>query len=257
MAGYPDLFRARRLGYGPFVLMQHGAGQSYHGDRRSAGNQSYAGAKDHDDVVLFIVPGPDPARWWAARYPDARVCIAGNVKPLPAREGGRSRVVAVTFHWPCALIPEVGSAWREFRDATAALAERWTVLGHWHPRWGSILRAWYAGHGIEPVADLADVARRSDVLIADNTSALYEYAATDRPVIVLNSRRYRRDVHHGLRFWDASFVGLQVDDPARLAEAVTTAYMDPPGLAADRRAAVGLVYAPGDAGVAAAAIAAM
>ncbi len=257
VAGWADLFRARRLGYGPFVLLQHGAGQSYNGDPRSAGNHSYAGARDHGDVALFIVPGPDPARRWRARYPHSRVVEVGNTKPLPAREGPRDRVVAVTFHWPCALIPEAGTAWREYRDALPALTERWTVLGHWHPRWGDALRRWYEAHGIEPVASLTEVARRSDVLVADNTSAIYEYAATGRPVVLLNSRRYRRSVNHGLRFWDAAHVGLSVNSADGLASAIGTAYMDPPGLREARGQALALVYAPGDAATAAEAIAAM
>jgi len=259
VASYSDLFRARRLGYGPFVLMQHGAGQSYGGDPRTSGNQHYAGGKDHDDVALFVVPGPDPAARWRAAYPGIPVVTSGLMRRLPEREGERSRTVAVTFHWPCAVLPEMGSAWREYRDAIAALSRdvRWTVLGHWHPRWGGILRDWYASVGIEPVESMDEVARRADVLVADNTSAMFEWAATDRPVVVLNSRRYREHVDHGLRFWQASYVGIQVDAPDGLPAAVAAAYADPPGLRADRRRAVALVYGPGDVETVAAAIAAM
>lgn len=257
VASWFDLHRGRSLGYGPFVLMQHGSGQSYHGDPRGTRSHSYAGAPDHEDVALFIVPGPDPARRWRERYPDTPVVTAGNVKPLPVREGEPGRVVAVTFHWPCSLIPEAGSAWREFRDALPALARRYHVLGHWHPRWGDVLRVWYEAHGIEPVRSLDDVARRADVLVADNTSAIYEFAATGRPVVLLNSHRYRPDVQHGLRFWDASHVGLHVNDPAALADTIQTALLDPPGVRWAREHAVSMVYAPGGARVAAEAIAAM
>lgn len=246
VAGWLDLHRARALGYGPFVLMQHGAGQSYPGDARSARSHSYAGARDHDDVALFVVPGPDPARRWAERYPTARIVMAGNLKPLPAREGEPGHVVAVTFHWPCALVPETGSAWHDFRDAVRELSIRATVLGHWHPRWGDHLRRWYESVGIEPVASLDEIARRSDVLVADNTSAIYEYADTGRPVVLMNSPRYRRDIDHGLRFWGASHVGLHVDDPARLWDGVRMAMVDPPGVRWARNHALSMVYAPGD-----------
>jgi len=245
VAGWPDLYRARRLGYGPFVLLQHGAGQSYNGDRHSAGSHSYAGARDHDDVAVFVVPGPDPAKRWAERYPEARVVQSGNMKPLPAREGEPGRVVAVTFHWPCAIIPEAGTAWRHYSRAVIALAERTPLLGHWHPRWGDHLRRWYEDNGIEPVVSLDEVARRSDLLVADNTSAIFEYADTGRPVLLLNSPRYRRHVQHGLRFWDASHVGIQVDDPERLWEGVRMALADPPGMRWARRQALSMVYAPG------------
>jgi hypothetical protein len=254
VAGWFDLFRARRLGYGPFVLMQHGAGQSYHGDRRSAGNPSYAGAPGMGDVRLFVVPGADPAARWRAAYPEAAVAMVGNVKPLPARVPDDERTVAVTFHWPCGLVPETGSAWRDFRGALPALAERYRVIGHWHPRWGDEFARQYERVGIEPVASLDDVARRADVLVADNTSALFEWAATDRPVVLLNSPRYRRHVRHGMRFWDLAHVGLQVDEPGRLMDTVRMALVDPTGVRLARREVVRVVYAGGGAADAAEAI---
>lgn len=257
VAGYFDLFRARRMGYGPFVLMQHGAGQSYHGDRRSAGNPAYAGGKGLDDVRLFLVPGADPAARFRAVYPDTRVASVGLLRPLAARVGDPDGTVAVTFHWPCGLIPETGSAWREYRAALPALAERFHVIGHWHPRWGDNLRRQYEAVGIEPVASLDEVARRADVLVADNTSALFEWAATDRPVTLLNSTRYRRGVRHGMRFWDASVMGLQVDEPDRLPDAVHMSLVDPPGVRLARREVVRGVYAGDGAAAAAEAIAAV
>lgn len=257
VAGYTDLFRARRLGYGPFVMLQHGAGQSYHGDPRGAGNPSYAGGCDHDDVALFVVPGPDPERRWRERYPSTPVVCSGNLRPLPGRVGEPGKTVAVTFHWPCGLVPETRSAWREYRDALPGLTERWTVLGHWHPRWGDVLRRWYEEHGIEPVADIAEVARRADLLVADNTSAIFEWAATGRPVVVLNASRYRKRVAHGLRFWEASTVGVQVERTADLEAAVSMGLMDPRGLREERARCVGMVYGAGSARLAAEAIARM
>lgn len=261
VAGYRDMFRARRLGYGPFVMMQHGAGQSYGGDPRSARNQAYAGGKDNDDVALFLVPGPHPAARWREAYPDARVVEVGNVKPLPAleaRPGDGKHVVAVTFHWPCGLIPETGTAWRTFRDTLPFLDERWEVIGTGHPRWfADTLAPWYHAHGIEPVASLEEVARRADVLVGDNTSAIFEFAAGDRPIVILNSPAYRRGVAHGLRFWDAATLGVQVDRPDGLIGAVRLALLDPPGLRAERARVLAMVYAGGGAPAAAEAIRAL
>lgn len=242
VAGWFDLQRARRLGFGPFVLAQHGAGQSYHGDRRSAGNPAYAGGRVGDDVRLFIVPGPDPEYRWQQSHPGVPVVRTGNLTPLPGRVGEPDGTVAVTFHWACSLIPETGSAWREFHRGLAALARHRRVLGHWHPRWGDALRKAYVTAGVEPVATLAEVARRADVLVADNTSAMYEFAATGRPVVVMDPGRYRRSVDHGLRFWAAASVGPSVGEAGDLGDAVTYALRD---LGPDRRArarAVGLVY---------------
>ena len=49
----------------------------------------------------------------------------------------------------------------------------------------------YEAHGIEYVPDFDDVLRRADVYACDNSSTLYEFASTGRPVVVLNAPWYR------------------------------------------------------------------
>ena len=80
--------------------------------------------------------------------------------------------------------------------------------------------------------------------------------STGRPVIVLNRPEYRREVEHGLRFWEAAGVGVNVDSPADLDAAIVRAVEDPPDVAAAREAALDIVYSPrsGGAAIAAAAI---
>ena len=137
-----------------------------------------------------------------------------------------SPVVAVSFHWNYHGIPEMRSAFDWYSKAVVELAKEVTVIGHGHPK-RKDLPDWYRAHGIEYVADFFEVCRRADVYACDNSSTLFEFASTGRPVVVLNAPWYFDGIdvraHHGLRFWDASQVGRNVRDPGRLAWAVDDA----------------------------------
>lgn len=260
VAGYAD---ACRIGAGPLVYVEHGAGQAY---TDAADNGSYSGGLGLDQVALFVAPGEHVAARWRARYPATPVAVVGCPKldrwhtHAPWIVDG-APTVAVTFHWDCGLVPETRSAVRHYQPALAHLRDSVSdmggvLLGHSHPRaWAPMHRLW-ASLGVPSTADLADVLDRADVLVADNTSALYEFASLDRPVLALNAPWYRRDVQHGLRFW-SHVPGLQVDEPDQLADGVAAAWADPPSAQALRTAAVALVYAHRDGTAAARAAAAI
>jgi len=163
------------------------------------------------------------------------------------RDGTAAPTVAVTFHWECGLVPETRSAWSHYDRVLPHLAAdpRWQLLGHGHPRlWGTIRRRW-AQLGVEHTPELDDVLDRADLLVGDNTSALFEFASTGRPVVVVNAPWYRRDVEHGLRFWSHP-PGLQVDRPEQLADTIARALADPPAARRIRAAAVAETYAATD-----------
>ena len=254
VAGYADATVMRPR---PVILLEHGAGQAYTGDPRSARNGSYAGGDGLEHAVAFVCPSSTVADRWRARYPATPAAVVGCPKLDPWHAGERGPlalpfrerwpVVAVTFHWDAPIIPETRSAWSHYDRALEALrddvrAAGGELLGHGHPRlWGAIERRWRA-LGVELVPRFADVLDRADVLVADNTSALYEFASTDRPVVVLNAPWYRRDVDHGLRFW-SHVPGLMIDEPDELVGAVRAALADPPDLRAIRGRAVAHAYA--------------
>lgn len=256
----------------PLVYLEHGAGQTYGGDPATAGNTAYAGGVGHDRVVLFLCPNEHVAAAWRAAYPEARAVAVGCPQldhwhgPLQEQEqqdhdqhddhdgsGGHADdgtalpVVAVTFHWDCGLAPETRSAWRHYDRHLPALAAdpRWRLLGHGHPRLWPTIKGRWAQLGIDHTRDLADVLDRADLLVGDNTSALYEFASLDRPVVVLNLPSYRRHVEHGLRFWSHP-PGLQVDRPDQLAPTIARALADPPAARQIRARAVARVYAHTD-----------
>jgi hypothetical protein len=220
VASYGDTKEARRFGYGPLAFLEHGIGQSY-GKPKGKANGSYSGGPDRDDTTLFLVPGPDPAARWREAYPRARVEVVGSPRldDLPRRtwheyEGYRF-VIAVSFHWPAPISVSgyAGSAIGEHSRQLEAIAKAYETIGHAHPKgdWPQRAARTFAKVGIPFVPDFDEVCRRADVYICDNSSTIYEFAATGRPVILLNASTWsRRGPELGLRFWAASHVGQNV-----------------------------------------------
>jgi len=249
VASYGDMIRARDAGRTRIALMEHGAGQSYGG--RNVRHGSYAGGMNRGAASLFLHPGPHPANRDRAAYPQARVEVVGSpyLDTLPQREGTPGRVVAFTFHFNGAICAETKTAYPAFFPAIVKLVGKYELLGTAHPmlwrkgRSGKQIADRYRQYGIEPVESFADICRRADVLIADNTSAMFAFAATGRPVVVMNAPWYDRRVNHGLRFWDAAEVGVNCDDPDTLGDCIEQALEDSPAQQAKREAALSLVYA--------------
>jgi hypothetical protein len=230
VASHRDLETARKRGADRIVLAQHGAGQSYGGDPQSALNPSYPGGDDNDDVGLFLVPNEHAERRWAERYPRACVRVVGSprldsIPPRTLDPLDDHPVVAVSFHWDPHISPEARSAFGWYRSVVVELAARYKVIGHAHPKRTDLPR-WYSRNHIEYVADFDEVCRRADVYVCDNSSTLFEFASTDRPVVVMNAPWYRRDVDHGLRFWEGAHLGVNVDRPGDLVDGVTDALRD-------------------------------
>jgi hypothetical protein len=253
---FGDMRGAFMAGRQRIALGQHGAGQSYSSD-----HPAYPGGRSQEPVSLFLVPNDHAAQRTRHRYPRARVEVVGCPKldTLPRLQISpleQEPVVAFSFHWDGpGIAPEMRSAWKWYQRAVPAIAKRHKVIGHAHPKVAPRVFRWYREAGIEIVESFAEVLRRADVYACDNSSSLFEFAATGRPVIVLNAPPYRREVEHGLRFWSAAGVGVNAD-PGTLAEAVETALADPPEVREAREAALDIVYRPrtGGAQLAAAAL---
>ena len=246
VASYGDTKEARRLGYGPLAFLEHGIGQSYGQGPRA--NGSYSGGPDRSDTELFLVPGEDPASKWRQAYPGARVEVVGcpRLDDLPRRVPDDQTTVAVSFHWPAPISVSgyAGTALGYFSAALPGLAQRFHVIGHAHPKgdWPARMEREYRRAGIEFVRDFDEVCRRADVYVCDNSSTIYEFAATGRPVVLMNANHWQRGPELGLRFWAASHVGVNVDRAADLGDAVAEALADSPEQQWAREDALALVY---------------
>lgn len=230
----------------PQVFCEHGAGQSY-----SSEHPSYAGGRGgRQNVRLFLCPNEAVAERNRAAYPQAEVATVGCPKldtwhRAPRKRKADPPVVVISFHWDCQVCPETRWAFPHYRQGLGAVARdpRWQLIGHGHPRALSALRGHYATLGVEVVEQFAEVVARADCYVCDNSSTMFEFASLGRPVVVLNAPWYRREVEHGLRFWEAAGVGVQCDEPEDLPEAIALALQDTPAQRKARRAGVALAYA--------------
>ena len=244
VASWGDYKRARKEGYERIAYLEHGAGQSYSGDRTSVDHPGYSGGRGHIGDGLYLVPNEYSANRWRSAYPHATVEVVGLVKHIPDREPGDGPVVGVSFHWPCGVAPETRTVFTHYRPALAALARKYSIIGHAHPRWSTepVVRQAFGRVGAPFVEDFDVVCRGADVYVCDNSSTIFEFASAGRPVVVLNGPSYRKDVNHGGRFWDWATVGVQVDRPDDLVAGVAQALSDEPAQRAERERIVDLVY---------------
>lgn len=205
----------RASGRARCIWVEHGAGQYYIDDPIDGARPPTKAARRRVDLIL--APGPDAADLFAEHCAGIPVVPVGCPK-LDAMQPVRDKlqpIVAVTFHWdPHRCAPERRSAYAHWAAAIQelpAIADRhgWRLLATCHPKAaGHVLPALeHAGYTIAP---LATILANADVLVADNTSAIFEAAALDVRPVLLDAPWYRRGVHHGLRFWTHADVGPRV-----------------------------------------------
>jgi hypothetical protein len=229
VAGWRDARWANN--HGRVVLMEHGCGQTY-----LDGGSYYAGGPNREFIDLFLCPNSHAATANRTAYPDTPCEVVGS----PAMDywhrladGWDQSIhldVGLSFHWqPKGGVDEMGSALsyyaRILKELNEAFDER--VVGHAHPRIDRSAQAIYRASGI-PWRTLQQIYSGCGVFCVDNSSVLYEFASLGKPVVVLNAPYMRRDVHHGLRFWEYADVGVQCDSPDNLKLAIEVAMIDPP-----------------------------
>jgi hypothetical protein len=228
----------------PVIFMEHGAGFRFQG-------HSYAGSPDRPNVALFLCQNESVADANRQAHPYAVVEVVGVPKmdllyEMPPKPPSDRPLVVIAFHWDCYVSPGTRSAIDHYEKAVPALAEfaaaqGWQLAGHSHPRIADRMRRLCRKAGIPFIEHLDTVFEQADLFIADATSAAYEFASLDRPVLSLNAPWYHDEPVRGIRFPD-HIPGLVIENPGELPSAAALALSDPPELAAARRAAVDAVY---------------
>ncbi len=222
VSSYSDLLVVKGC---PVVFFEHGTGFRYNNN-----HPSYSGSAKRDGVVLFCNVNELVAEQNASANPGVRSAIVGCPKldALTAVEfvPDDTAEVAFSWHWECNVVPETRSAWKHYQPHLQRIAQDskglWAPLGHAHPRaWKTVAKDYSAWKWCT-TRSFSDVCNRADVYVCDTSSTIYEFAALGRPVVVLNAPWYRKNVSHGLRFWD-HIPGIQVNDPKDLSSAIRQA----------------------------------
>lgn len=225
VCSYGDLSKALSSG-GKIITMEHGTGHSF-------GTSAYPDGKGKREYVdLALVPNEYTAKIVRAAR-STKVIVIGTPKmdavynsldfgvdlqsSLP-----KEPVIAVAFHWGnrYSKPAESGSAWEHYKDILPEIAKQYKMIGHGHPLAREFYKNEFEKIGVEYVEDFREVIKRAHVYINDLSSTLYEFLVTGKPVIVLNAPWFRRELHWGIRFWDYSDVGINVEEPAELLPAI-------------------------------------
>jgi hypothetical protein len=208
------------------IYMEHGVGLAWH----------------KRDVLATIAKTTvlAPNDFIADRYRDAG--IAATSIGTPKMDGylalPRGDAVAVGFHWTSAVYSRVMA---DYEVALRELTSTVHVIGHGHPRAWRRLRPFWEALGIEPVEDFAEVIQRSKLWVCDHSSTLYEYAALDRPVVLMKGMGNKPFESTGLRY--TSFAGIGPEaDPRTLVRVVQEALESPESYAEPRREATASLF---------------
>jgi len=236
------------------IMCEHGCGLSYNGNHASyVGNSAL---KD-ERIMLRLVPNHFAADKERQYNPDLPIEICGapyldalrRSSPFRQRRVFRSDMhdrplIVFSTHWDCMVCPETRSSFGYFKQAIARLAATHNIALHAHPHIATQVAMFARGRGIPFIRDFKEVAQTAALYAIDNSSTLFEFAATGKPVLVLNAPEYRRNVEHehNPRFWSCADVGVNVWDPSTLDAAVALALRDEPAQRARRQAIVAEMF---------------
>ncbi|WP_190811441.1 CDP-glycerol glycerophosphotransferase family protein [Flagellimonas sp. S3867] len=254
VAGYNDLCLSSFAGR-PQVFLEHGVGFRFTGDF-----PYYPGSTvSREHVVLFLSPSQRSANIQKEACPWSEAVAIGCPKMDEwhklmelgwNKKKANPPTVAVSFHFDSGPVQEMRSALPFYRNILSELSSHFNVIGHGHPRWASSLAQVFDQIGIPFEYSFERILEQADVYVCDASSTIYEFASTNRPVVLLNAPWYRKTpLHEGhARFWEQANVGLQCDSPNDLIETIYSALEDSPETRYKRNKAIQEVYKATDGG---------
>lgn len=220
------------------IYVEHGAGQSYGGDRTNIAAMQTPGYSLADGhrwpyVKGFICPNERVAANWTSAPSVAVGCP--KMDEYITQDWQPSKSVCFVWHWDARFIEEARSAWDHYSLSlqTARLnfqRQGYRVFGHAHPRWKGYLDAKMNNAGLQVIESDEDVFLNAEIMILDNSSMGPEHASLGRPIVWLNAPWYRRNVQHGGRFWVWEKMAPAMNDRFELAGLQLDSIIRPKGI---------------------------
>lgn len=208
--------------------MDHGVGLQWHGDRTI------------ENIALNASRVLAPNEFLRQRYVANGIAteIIGTPKldemlKVPYRPDGP---IAISFHWMSASRSQILI---RYRDALEDLAGHVWLIGHGHPRAWFLLEPFWRSIGVEPVQSFDEVLERASIYVCDHSSTLYEWAALDRRVVLLDhpGQQALIRISSGLRYQHFADIGPHAT-PDTLWEAIA----EPDRAMAARREATAALF---------------
>jgi len=218
---FGDLRVVAEIGKG-IIFCEHGVGMFY-----NVVHPSYAGSlRNRENVVLRLSPNETHAE----KERETLECPV-EVIGVPKLDRFANRywnfnrtkpTVAISFHFDCLVCPETRSSFSYFKDVIPELKKHFNLIGHSHPRYASVLEPFYRKNKIRFVKDFEEVLEHADVYCIDNSSTIFEWCITQKPIVLLNPPFYRKEVEHkgNPRFWKHSGIAPLCERPEDLIDSI-------------------------------------
>jgi hypothetical protein len=204
------------------IFCEHGTGLFYENH-----HASYAGSTSHRDNVILRL---SPNKTHADKEKETLECPV-EIIGVPKLDKFAKRywnfnkekpTVAISFHFDCFVNPETRSSFNYFKSIIPELNKQFNLIGHAHPRLMPQIQDFYIKNKIRIVNDFEKVLELADVYCCDNSSTIWEWCITEKPVVLFNPPFYRREVEHkgNPRFWRLSCIAPLCNKPEELIDCI-------------------------------------
>jgi len=215
-------------------------------DRASARTFDFVCVGDEEPLATYEEAGARPLEYWRTGYPQLDPLFRRDPAPaLPLDPGRQTVLYAPTWNLGLTSAAMLGARLVELIRAGApgvnVIIKPHPVIGEWRPRW---MARWARLAAREPGvflvgdthADVTPYMLAADLLVSDASSAIFEFLALDRPIVLVTNPRHRHDPAYepGSIVWRWRDLGEEVHDLVRLPAAVAEA-LRAPGAYAERR----------------------